>query len=72
MNLKEPTIQELSERGKRALCDELGVANTIRFLQSYNQGSGDYTKERLEQYSELSLETIVEDIQAKRKDAGGQ
>jgi len=37
---------ELRERGFKALVDALGWVNAVRFIQQYERGSGDYTRER--------------------------
>jgi hypothetical protein len=50
------TQNEIIERGDRALVDSLGVVNTIRFIQYFSQGKGNYTEER---HSTLILSAIV-------------
>ena len=37
---------ELRRRGFEALVEALGWINAVRFIQQYEQGRGDYTKER--------------------------
>ncbi|MFM2060702.1 MAG: hypothetical protein RLZZ507_372 [Cyanobacteriota bacterium] len=39
------TLIELRTKGYQALVKELGLIDTIRFLQEMGWGSGDYTKE---------------------------
>ncbi len=40
------TLNEIHRQGIDALVKVLGPVDAIRFLQLYDQGSGDYTKER--------------------------
>lgn len=40
------TPLELREKGYQILVDNLGEIDTIRFLQDFGWGYGDYTKER--------------------------
>ncbi len=41
-----PLPQELREQGFVALVSGLGWANAVRFLQQYERGRGDYSRER--------------------------
>ncbi len=55
--------------GLKALERELGPVGMARFLQQYELGKGDYTKERkklLENYPEV--DKIIEKIKEMRKD----
>ena len=40
------TLNEIHKQGIDALVKELGPVDAVRFLQIYDSGSGDYTKER--------------------------
>jgi len=40
------TLDEIRREGLAALHERLGRAGTIRFLQQFGNGSGDYAKER--------------------------
>jgi hypothetical protein len=40
------TISEIRKEGIHALTKTLGPVDMARFIQSYETGSGDYTKER--------------------------
>jgi hypothetical protein len=44
--MEAKTLNEIQKQGIDALVKELGPVDAIRFLQIYDQGSGDYTKER--------------------------
>ena len=57
----------LQHQGLEALTQKLGVANTIRFLQFYDQGQGNYTKERGKLHSEIELSTIIQRIKERKK-----
>lgn len=60
-------IAALSERATQALVREIGVVNTIRFLNQFRAGSGDYTAEREQLFKGLSVPDIVQEIKAQRK-----
>ena len=61
------TIPELKRAGLEALRERLGPAGMIRFLQEFNSGSGDYTKERGAWLDSITLEELVESIHRQRK-----
>jgi hypothetical protein len=65
---KNATNEEIRREGLAALLERLGPAGTIRFLQQYEPGSGDYTKERHDWLDGLSVDDIVEDIQRRRSE----
>jgi hypothetical protein len=56
------TLNEIHQQGINALVKALGPVDAVRFLQIYDQGSGDYTKERkqwLEQDPEKYLAAVA-------------
>ena len=62
--IKPMTI--LTQRAKHALIQELGVVDTMRFLNQFRAGSGNYTQERQQLFKELSTKDIIADIKARR------
>lgn len=62
------TQQELVRQGYQALVDTLGVVDTIRFIQHFSPGQGDYTKERHEWLDQISREDIFTSMKQRRGD----
>ncbi len=58
--------EEIRRRGIEALEHALGPVDTVRFLQSFSLGRGDYTKERAK-VLDLELDEIVGGIEKRRK-----
>jgi hypothetical protein len=56
---REMTMEEVQEAGFRALLDALGPADAIRFIWQFDQGRGDYTKERHTWLKDLTVEDFV-------------
>lgn len=54
------TQQEIVKIGYKALIESLGVVDSIRFIQYFSQGQGDYTKERHQWLDNISLEELFE------------
>jgi len=53
--------------GIEAIAKELGPVGMIRFLQQYETGYGDYTKERENLLQGKTVEDIVKEIKQRRK-----
>jgi hypothetical protein len=67
MNSGVPALTETTRRAIRLLSDELGVVETVRFLNQFSGGLGDYTKDREALFGNLTLEEIVADIRKARR-----
>lgn len=61
-------IFEISQRATNVLIKEIGVVDTIRFLNQFRAGSGNYTVERDLLFKGMSVKDIVKDIKALRKE----
>jgi len=64
--MEAKTLNEIRIRGFKVLVENLGPADAIRFIQSYTQGSGDYTQER-KAWLEKDFDTVVAGIMEHRK-----
>jgi len=61
-----PTM--VRKAGLEALAKSLGPVGMVRFLQQFEVGSGDYTKERNEQLEGMSVKSIVKEIKSRRRE----
>ncbi len=52
------TQNEIIKQGYDALINSLGIADTIRFIQYFSLGKGDYTKERHQWLDEKTLADV--------------
>ena len=60
-------LVEITQSAIRILVRELGVVDTIRFVNQFTPGYGDYTAERQELLAGLSLDDIVSAIRQEGK-----
>ena len=67
MSTQTYTLNEIYRLGLEALNKKLGTEGMLRFLEIYDSGSGDYTKDRHKILKEESVEEIVAKIYSKRK-----
>ena len=63
---------EIRQRGYDALSKELGVVGMIRFLQQFETGNDDYTKERHQWLDKLSFDEVIQSIKEPQKSAIAQ
>ncbi len=53
---------ELNRKGFKSLVNNLGYVDAVRFIHQFDNGSGDYTKERHQWLDKLSQNNILQDI----------
>lgn len=53
------TQNEIIKQGYNALINSLGITDTIRFIQYFSPGKGDYTKERHQWLNEKTLADVL-------------
>ena len=67
MTTRVQPISEVTRRGTDALIKEIGIVDTIRFLNQFRAGSGNYAIDRDKLFEGLSVKDIVGEIKARRK-----
>lgn len=58
---------ELNRKGFQSLVNNLGYVDAVRFIRQFDNGSGDYTKERYQWLDRLSREDILADIDRRQQ-----
>jgi hypothetical protein len=66
MNTQELTQEQIRIIGLEAIARELGATGLIRFLQIYEQGGGNYTRERADILPKQTATQIAERIRESR------
>lgn len=54
------SLAEIRREGYDALLERLGPAGLFRFLQQFDSGSGDYSRDRHSALDSLTIEEIVQ------------
>lgn len=67
MIIESQPLAEITQTAIRLLCQEIGVVNTIRFLNQFTTGYGNYTEERDALFGAMTVADIAAAI--KRRDA---
>ncbi len=66
MTLTTMPLSELTTSTIQLLCREIGVVNTVRFIQQFTTGYGNYTVERDQLIGHMTVDEIVAEIMRKR------
>lgn len=67
MKVKTRPLTEITQEATSVLCKEIGVVNTIRFINQFTTGYGNYTEEREQLFGDMSLEDIISEIKQMRE-----
>lgn len=67
MNTQTMNPAVLRKTGLEAVAKALGPLGMVRFLQQFDIGAGDYTKEREKWLKGLAIEDVVAEIKNRRK-----
>ena len=67
MNTETMTLEQIRAEGLEVLERHLGPDGMTRFLQQFETGWGDYTKERHKWLKETSVEAVAEKIVKQRR-----
>ena len=60
MSVQPKPLSEVTQQAIDVLFKEIGIVNTVRFLNQFTTGYGDYTEERESLLKDLTLDEIVE------------
>ncbi len=59
-------LSEVTAEAIRVLCREIGVVNTVRFVNQFSTGYGNYTEERRQLFGSMTLDQIIAQIKKDR------
>jgi hypothetical protein len=66
MILETKPLNQITHEAIQVLYQEIGVVNTVRFLNQFTLGYGDYTAERDGPFADLTLDDILTEIKHER------
>jgi hypothetical protein len=61
-------LAEITHTAIQILCKEIGVVNTVRFLNQFTTGYGDYTQEREHLFGQMTVDDVVAEIKCVNKE----
>jgi hypothetical protein len=69
MVVEAKPLAEITHEAIKLLYQKLGIVNTIRFLNQFSIGYGNYTEEREALFGNLTLDEIISEIKQSRSKA---
>lgn len=66
MNVQTMTPQQIRVAGLAALSRELGLVGMIRFMQQFELGQGDYSKDRHQWLDQYTVDDIAKMVREKK------
>ena len=66
MSKQAMSLNQIREVGLEVLTKALGPVGMVRFLQQFERGEGDYTKNREKWLRGIGVESILKEIKRKR------
>ncbi len=69
MKTEARSISEINRQATHILFDEMGVVETIRFLNQFSAGRGDYAKDRGKWLDKTNMDDAIAQIEAGKKAA---
>ena len=64
MIVETQSLAEITQEALRVLYRELGLVNTIRFLNQFTTGFGNYTEERRTLVENQTLDEVLSDLRS--------
>ena len=72
MILETKPLNQITHEAIQVLYQEIGVVNTVRFLNQFTLGYGDYTAERDALFADMTLDDILTEIKLERGQANNE
>ena len=66
MSSRTRDINTIRKIGLEALLERLGPVDMVEFMQQFDSGYGNYTRERSAWLDNISIETIIKQARTKR------
>jgi hypothetical protein len=60
-------LAEITKEALRVLYKEIGVVNTIRFVNQFTTGYGDYVEERKSLFADMTLDELFVEMEKSRQ-----
>ncbi|MFZ2727817.1 MAG: hypothetical protein WAX77_16315 [Methylococcaceae bacterium] len=67
MNAQIKPMSIINENATKILVQEIGIVDTIRFINQFSFGCGNYTEERRKTVDTMSLDEIIAGIENMKK-----
>jgi hypothetical protein len=67
MRVQPQPLNEITNQAITVLCQQIGLANTVRFINQFSTGYGNYTEERKQLFADMTLDDVISEIEEMRE-----
>lgn len=68
MAIKARPLAEITQEAIKMRYQQLGIVNTIRFINQFTSGYGNYIEEREALFGDLTLDEVISEIKRSRQE----
>lgn len=61
-------LAEITQEAINVLFQTLGIVNTVRFINQFTTGYGNYTEERAALFGDITLDEVITEIEQSRSE----
>ncbi|OAD21573.1 hypothetical protein THIOM_002653 [Candidatus Thiomargarita nelsonii] len=66
MRVQPQPLNEITKQAIEVLCQQIGLVNTVRFINQFTTGYGNYTEEREQLFADMTLDEVISEIEEMR------
>ncbi len=66
MRIQTKPLNDINKEAIDILCQQIGLVNTVRFVNQFSTGYGNYTEEREQLFADMTLNDVVSEIEVMR------
>jgi len=67
MTIEARPLVEITKEALKILNKEMGIVDTVRFINQFTTGYGDYTQDREQLFKDMTLDDIISAVKKKQK-----
>ena len=66
MRVQTKPLNDINKEAIDVLCQQIGLVNTVRFVNQFSTGYGNYTEEREQLFANMTVDDVVSEIEEMR------
>ena len=68
MAVQTKPLAEITQEAIKVLFQTLGIVNTVRFINQFTTGYGNYTEEREALFGDITLDEVISEIKQSKSE----
>jgi hypothetical protein len=67
MKIQTKSLNDINQEAITLLCQQMGLVNTVRFINQFTTGYGNYTEEREQLFANMTVDDVISEIDEMRE-----